>query len=91
MSWEKKFFQGRTVFLFLNLLRACGKSCGKIPPVCFVLGSARKNSIGRLFVLAGYGKIPEATFLHGELLEKFRMLTFWLGGFWKNSAGRLSS
>ena len=43
------------------------------------------------FVWGGFGKIPNADFLSGELSEKFQRLTFCLGSVWKNSAGRLSS
>ena len=45
---KKKFFHGMAVFLFLNLFRACGKVCGKIPRACFGLGDVWKNSIGSL-------------------------------------------
>ena len=81
MSWKKKFFQGMAVFLRLN---------GIFPNAVFFLGRFRKNSIGRLFVLADSGKIPKAAFLSGELSEKFRGQTFFLGSIRKNSAGRLS-
>ena len=37
------------------------------------------------FDWGGFGKIPNAAFLPGKVSEKFRMLTFWLGNFRKNS------
>ena len=39
------------------------------------------------FACGGFGKIPNADFLAGELSEKFRRLTFCLGSVWKNSEG----
>ena len=43
------------------------------------------------FACGGFGKIPNADFLAGELSEKFQRQTFCLGSVWKNSALRLSS